>query len=47
MTKTINLPKINSEYPNNNPTDTQTRDYLVAQGLRTPLQIANEWRWKE
>lgn len=28
-------------------TDTQTRDYLVAQGLRTPLQIANEWRWKE
>ncbi|GAB3943509.1 M28 family peptidase [Spirosoma harenae] len=27
--------------------DTQTRDYLVAQGLRTPLQIANEWRWKE
>ena len=28
-------------------TDTQTRDYLTAQGLRTPLQIANEWRWKE
>ena len=28
-------------------TDTQTRDYLVAQGLRTPLQIANEWRWKD
>lgn len=27
--------------------DTKTRDYLVAQGLRTPLQIANEWRWKE
>ncbi|WP_461140101.1 M20/M25/M40 family metallo-hydrolase [Spirosoma pomorum] len=28
-------------------TDTQTRDYLTAQGLRTPLQLANEWRWKE
>lgn len=27
--------------------DTKTRDFLVAQGLRTPLQIANEWRWKE
>jgi len=27
--------------------DTKTRDYLTAQGLRTPLQIANEWRWKE
>lgn len=27
--------------------DIKTRDYLVAQGLRTPLQIANEWRWKE
>lgn len=27
--------------------DTHTRDYLTAQGLRTPLQIANEWRWKE
>ena len=27
--------------------DTKTRDYLVNQGLRTPLQIANEWRWKE
>ncbi|RIV27316.1 M20/M25/M40 family metallo-hydrolase [Fibrisoma montanum] len=27
--------------------DSKTRDYLVAQGLRTPLQIANEWRWKE
>jgi carboxypeptidase Q len=27
--------------------DDKTRDYLVAQGLRTPLQIANEWRWKE
>ncbi len=27
--------------------DTKTRDYLIAQGLRTPLQIANEWRWKE
>ena len=28
-------------------TDTRTRDYLIAQGLRTPLQIANEWRWKD
>lgn len=28
-------------------TDTQTRDFLVTQGLRTSLQIANEWRWKE
>ncbi|WP_128547939.1 M20/M25/M40 family metallo-hydrolase [Larkinella soli] len=27
--------------------DTRTRDYLIAQGLRTPLQISNEWRWKE
>ncbi|MGA0557133.1 M20/M25/M40 family metallo-hydrolase [Larkinella sp. VNQ87] len=27
--------------------DTKTRDFLIAQGLRTPLQIANEWRWKE
>lgn len=27
--------------------DAKTRDYLTAQGLRTPLQIANEWRWKE
>jgi carboxypeptidase Q len=27
--------------------DTRTRDYLITQGLRTPLQIANEWRWKE
>ncbi len=27
--------------------DTKTREFLVAQGLRTPLQIANEWRWKE
>ncbi|MFD2572597.1 M20/M25/M40 family metallo-hydrolase [Spirosoma soli] len=33
--------------PTRRQTDTQTRDYLVAQGLRTPLQIANEWRWKE
>jgi carboxypeptidase Q len=33
--------------PTTRQTDTQTRDYLVAQGLRTPLQIANEWRWKE
>ena len=33
--------------PTKRQTDTQTRDYLVAQGLRTPLQIANEWRWKE
>ncbi len=28
-------------------TDVQTRDYLTAQGLRTALQIASEWRWKE
>ena len=27
--------------------DASTRTYLIAQGLRTPLQIANEWRWKE
>ena len=27
--------------------DARTREYLIAQGLRTPLQIANEWRWKE
>lgn len=27
--------------------DATTRTYLIAQGLRTPLQIANEWRWKE
>ncbi|WP_234736002.1 M20/M25/M40 family metallo-hydrolase [Tellurirhabdus bombi] len=27
--------------------DNKTRDYLITQGLRTPLQIANEWRWKE
>lgn len=27
--------------------DAKTREFLVAQGLRTPLQIANEWRWKE
>ncbi|GAA4407898.1 M28 family peptidase [Nibrella viscosa] len=27
--------------------DSKTRDFLVTQGLRTPLQIANEWRWKE
>lgn len=27
--------------------DTKTRDFLVDQGLKTPLQIANEWRWKE
>lgn len=27
--------------------DGKTRDFLVSQGLRTPLQIANEWRWKE
>ncbi|GAA4468179.1 M28 family peptidase [Nibrella saemangeumensis] len=27
--------------------DGKTRDFLVTQGLRTPLQIANEWRWKE
>lgn len=33
--------------PTRRQTDTQTRDYLITQGLRTPLQIANEWRWKE
>ena len=33
--------------PAHRQTDAQTRDYLVTQGLRTPLQIANEWRWKE
>lgn len=27
--------------------DDKTRDFLVTQGLRTPLQIANEWRWKD
>lgn len=35
------------DIPTRRQTDTQTRDYLVTQGLRTPLQIANEWRWKE
>ncbi|WP_338872751.1 M20/M25/M40 family metallo-hydrolase [Spirosoma sp. SC4-14] len=35
------------DIPTRRQTDTQTRDYLAAQGLRTPLQIANEWRWKE
>ena len=35
------------DIPTRRQTDTQTRDYLVAQGLRTPLQIANEWRWKK
>lgn len=35
------------DIPTRRQTDTQTRDYLVGQGLRTPLQIANEWRWKE
>jgi carboxypeptidase Q len=35
------------DIPTKRQTDTQTRDYLVTQGLRTPLQIANEWRWKE
>lgn len=33
--------------PTRRQTDTQTRDYLTAQGLRTALQIASEWRWKE
>ena len=33
--------------PTHRQTDTQTRDYLTAQGLRTALQIASEWRWKE
>ncbi|SFD11291.1 M20/M25/M40 family metallo-hydrolase [Spirosoma endophyticum] len=35
------------DIPTRRQTDTQTRDYLVTQGLRTSLQIANEWRWKE
>lgn len=35
------------DIPTRRQTDSQTRDYLVTQGLRTPLQIANEWRWKE
>ncbi|MFD2932773.1 M20/M25/M40 family metallo-hydrolase [Spirosoma flavum] len=35
------------DIPTRRQTDAQTRDYLVTQGLRTPLQIANEWRWKE
>ncbi len=35
------------ELPTRRLSDTKTRDYLVTQGLRTPLQIANEWRWKE
>lgn len=35
------------EIPTRRFDDTRTRDYLIAQGLRTPLQIANEWRWKE
>ncbi|MBC7571891.1 MAG: M20/M25/M40 family metallo-hydrolase [Spirosoma sp.] len=33
--------------PTRRQTDLQTRDYLTAQGLRTALQIASEWRWKE
>jgi Zn-dependent M28 family amino/carboxypeptidase len=33
--------------PTKRQTDSQTHDYLVEQGLRTPLQIANEWRWKD
>lgn len=36
-----------SDIPTRRFDDTRTRDYLIAQGLRTPLQIANEWRWKE
>lgn len=35
------------EIPTRRMDDTKTRDFLIAQGLRTPLQIANEWRWKE
>ena len=35
------------DIPARRQTDGQTRDYLITQGLRTPLQIANEWRWKE
>lgn len=33
--------------PTKRQNDGQTHEYLVAQGLRTPLQIANEWRWKD
>lgn len=33
--------------PTRRQTDVQTREYLVGQGLRTPLQIANEWRWAD
>ncbi|GAB3576756.1 hypothetical protein GCM10027578_43220 [Spirosoma luteolum] len=33
--------------PTRRQTDAQTREYLVGQGLRTPLQIANEWRWAD
>lgn len=35
------------EIPTRRLNDSKTREFLVAQGLRTPLQIANEWRWKE
>ena len=35
------------DIPARRQTDAQTRDYLTAQGLRTSLQIANEWRWKD
>ncbi len=35
------------EIPTRRLNDTKTREFLVSQGLRTPLQIANEWRWKE
>ena len=36
-----------AELPARRLDDTKTRDYLIAQGLRTPLQLANEWRWNE
>ncbi|WP_460634247.1 M20/M25/M40 family metallo-hydrolase [Larkinella harenae] len=35
------------EIPTKRMDDAKTREFLIAQGLRTPLQIANEWRWKE
>ncbi|MFC5411339.1 M20/M25/M40 family metallo-hydrolase [Larkinella bovis] len=35
------------EIPTRRMDDSKTREFLITQGLRTPLQIANEWRWKE
>jgi len=28
-------------------TDIQTRDFLLKNNLKEPLQIAGEWRWKD